>query len=61
MTFRDQELERQWRALQTQKQQRFLRALEVAIQAAWDDLPENERDRYLTFAMAAIKEGELVN
>lgn len=61
MTFRDQELERQWRALQAQKQQRFLRALEVAMQAAWDDLPENERDRYLTFALAAIKEGELVN
>lgn len=61
MTFRDQEIERQWAALQIAKTARFQKALEVAMQAAWDDLPDNERDRYITLAMTAIKEEESVN
>lgn len=61
MTFRDEEISRQWQALQAAKDRRFQQALEIAMTAAWDDLPENERDRYLAFALTAVKESETVN
>jgi hypothetical protein len=61
MRFRDEDIDRQWAALQVAKQQRFLQVLQIAMTAAWDDLPDNERDRYLAFALTAVKETESVN
>lgn len=61
MTFRDEEISRQWQALQAAKDRRFMQALEIAMIVAWDDLPENERHRYLSFALSAIKEEEQVS
>lgn len=61
MTFRDEEVNRMWVAIQEAKRRQLLKALEVAQEAAWGDLPRNEQERYLQFGLQAIKDEEAVN
>lgn len=61
MRFSDEEIERRWRALQAAKHERFLHALEIAMQAAWDDIPEEKQTKYLAFALTAVNQEEAVN
>lgn len=58
MKIRDEALERQWRALQDAKRQRFQAALEIAMTCAWDDLTEDQQTKYLAFALTAVKDDE---
>ena len=61
MIFRDEEVNRMWVAIATAKRQQLLKALAVAQEAAWGDLPRNEQERYLQMALKAVKEEEVVN
>lgn len=58
MRYRDDEVNRMWVALQAAKQRQLMQALQVAQEAAWGDLPQNEREKYLQFGLKAVKEEE---
>ena len=61
MTFRDEDVNRMWVALQAAKRRQLVEALQVAKDAAWGDLPKNEQERYLKFGLEAVKAEEAVN
>ena len=54
----DAEHERLVREIQRHKHQRLSRAEQIAMDAAWRDLPHNERVRYVGFALKAIDADE---
>lgn len=48
-----------WMSLIAAKQSQFAKAREMAMRVAWDDLPRNEQQRYLTWALDGVKAEEL--
>lgn len=48
-------------ALTQAKHSRMAKALEIAKEAAWRDLPTNEQSRYFEWAYQAIKAEERTN
>ena len=61
MNFPDERTEQAWVSLTQEKHLRFSRALEAAKEAAWRDLPTNERARYFDWAYQAVKQEERSN
>lgn len=54
----DEKTELAYIALTYERSARHAKATEAAKEAAWRDLPRNERNRYYDFAYRAIKQEE---
>ena len=57
----DEPTQRAYIALTQEKHSRMAKARELAKEAAWRDLPANERDRYFGWAYQAFKAEERTN
>lgn len=58
MNFPDEQTERAYLALHQEKHTRLARARQIAMDAAWRDLPANEQDAYMDCAYRALRQTE---